>query len=147
LNRILINCSSETDFIENKALFFSRLLARDYTTEFLQPIFDAPRNRENLLSKIRTNQRNKLNHILKENNSTQMKFITTYNQETTQLNIKQCLKLTEEMRQDPHCDEVFGKSDPIICYKTSKKLGQILTSTQYKHQIQSAVPTAINIIT
>ncbi len=34
-------------------------------------------------------------------------------------------------------DEMFGKREPIVCFTNSKNLGQILSKTQYKFNINN----------
>jgi hypothetical protein len=140
LNRIRLNCSTDTDFMENKTLYFNRLIARDYSPSFLNPIFQIERNRVQLLSKINVRIENKRNSIEKPIKTSPFLFKTTFNQVTTQLNIKQCLQLTDDMKSDPHSKLIFADSEPIVCYKTSKKLGQILTTSRYNHTIADNKP-------
>jgi hypothetical protein len=137
INRISVNCSSQTDFIENKNLFYQRLLARDYLPLFLDPIFNEPRNRQTLLQNIQNKHENKLNKTQQLSKTRPLIFKTTYNQEVKQLKIKQCLQLTNAMKNDPHIETIFNNMDPIICYKSNKKIGQILTSSNYKHDIST----------
>jgi hypothetical protein len=134
LNRIRLNCSIDTDYETNKQLFYTRLLKRQYSPEFLQPLFDVIRCRSKLLNNIAI--KNKTS-ITKSHKSTSVIFKTVYCQESKQFNkkLKQCLQLTNEVKQDLHFKQIFNGRNPIICYQKSNNLGQLLSKTQYKHEI------------
>jgi len=39
------------------------------------------------------------------------------------------------VKQDLHFKQIFNGRNPIICYQKSNNLGQLLSKTQYKHEI------------
>ena len=134
LNRIRLNCSIDSDYDTNKKLFYNRLITRQYSHVFLKPIFDSHRSRINLLNKI-VSRNNNITKSLKQ--PTSVIFKTIYCQESKQHSnkLKQCLQLTNEVKQDLHFKQIFHGRNPIICYQKSNNLGQLLTKTQYKHEI------------
>ena len=134
LNRLRLNCSVDSDYETNKQLYYTRLLARDYTHEYLKPSFELHRDRNSLLTRISDRLKQKL--VTANNNSTSKPIIfkTTYCQKALQTKLKPCFKLTELAKQDPHAHKIFGNRDPIICYQTCN-MGQMLSKTQYTHNV------------
>ncbi len=140
LNRIMFNCTCESDYITNKELFRSRLLKRTYNSDFLDFIFNQPRHRQVLLNRIiaRQSQYNK-----NQSKSRPLIFKTIYDQESTQIKLKQCLILPTDITSDPTAHKIFNFENPIICYKKSPSLGQKFTRTKYDHTVSTlTVPTA-----
>jgi hypothetical protein len=131
LDRIMLNCSTVEHYNINKQLFYQRLRKRTYATEFLNKIFTLPRNRASILERIKQNQSN---HKAKQLNKPII-FKTIYNQEMTQFNLKPCLKLTNEILEDEHLQQVFNNKNPIICYQRSSNLGNMLTQSKYKYDV------------
>ncbi len=131
LNRICLNCSDATVYNANKELFRQRLIEREYTAESLCDVFSKPRNRQQLIDKIRNKTKNK------QLNNMPLTFQTTFSQESQQFKhkLKQCLKLTSDILDDPHSKQIFNNTDPIICFKKSKSLGQMFTKSKYEFAI------------
>jgi hypothetical protein len=131
LNRIMFNCTCESDYITNKELFRSRLLKRTYNSDFLNSIFNLPRNRQLLFDKIVSRQL-KYNNIISKR---PIIFKTIFDQESTQINLKQCLILPKDITSDPTAHKIFNFENPIICYKKSPSLGQKFSRTKYDHTV------------
>jgi hypothetical protein len=140
INRILLNCSQNSDFLSNKELFKQRLLKRTYNSDFLAQLFEVPRSRDDYIQRI-YNKQNTKNHNMKNNISTQKSrpliFKSTYDQESLQFKVKQHLKLPLDITTDPTAHAIFSGRDPIICYKKSQSLGQKLSRTKYDHIIST----------
>lgn len=131
LHRIRLNCSLDSDFTHNKQLFYTRLINRDYSPHRLKPLFELPIVRQRILNKLimrQSNQSNKQSHV-------NMIFKTIHCQESTQIKLKQCLRLTEFATNDSNSKQIFGNKNPIICSMSSKNIGQLLSRTQYKHTV------------
>ena len=52
IRRIRLNCSDDELYIQHKRTFYNRLLARGYTEQFLQPIFERDLDRRRLIYNI-----------------------------------------------------------------------------------------------
>jgi hypothetical protein len=138
INRILFNCSQNCDFIRYKELFKQRLLKRAYNMSFLDKLFAVPRSRADLIQRI-LNKQFKLNHTNNDNNKYSKKrpiiFKSTFDQESHQFALKSCLKLPQNIVNDPLAFSIFNCRNPIICYGKSQNLAQKLSRTKYDHSI------------
>jgi hypothetical protein len=139
LNRIMFNCTCESDYITNKELFRTRLLKRTYNSDFLDSIFNQPRYRHVLLNRIVARQ----SQYSKNQSTRPLIFKTIFDQESAQLNLKQCLILPPDITSDPTAHKIFNFENPIICYKKSPSLGQKFSRTKYDHTVSLlTVPVA-----
>ncbi len=136
LNRIRLNCSVNDDFETNKQLFRQRLLARDHDASTLDKIFAIPRNRLEMIRKIRNRimSKNYQPTEYRANTITPAIFKSIHSQELQQFKpkLKHCLKLTTDASNDPHARTIFGNKHPIICQQSSPNLGKIFTKSKFE---------------
>ena len=118
LLRYIRNSSSQSDYIQIKRLFFSRLRARGYPTNFLRSYFD----------KVRYKDRSTfLARHPKDKSNTPLIMAVQYNPLTRILPLKQGLRSywSELVNSDPTLAQVFP-SPPIIAYSRGRTIQSIL---------------------
>jgi hypothetical protein len=113
INRYRLTCTNDNDFLTVKTDFFNRLSARGYPEEFLTPIFAENQSRKNLLDTVK-------NRLFKDNSSVKEKrtiiFKTCYHPQIKAIKLKDCLQLTDGMKQTQVGLDLCDGKEPIICY-------------------------------
>jgi hypothetical protein len=141
IHRYRLNCSNYNEFILATNNLFLRLLARGYKRQVLHKLFANPPTREALIEKAKERAKMKEGQKSlqqKEIKSSPLIFKTTWNTRYLQVKLRPCLEITEAARMDEDFFTVFGKRQPIICFKRSKNLKDLLTQARYKHEISPA---------
>ena len=129
IKRIRILCSENIDYYYNKDKFKERLLSRAYPRQFLDKIFNANYNREQLIQQYTQKKHNNI----KTNSGYKSALRLSYNGFTKKYarKIKECMKFTDELKQDPHFQQIFGKRNtPMVTHKTTNNIGQILIQSE-----------------
>ena len=137
LNRYKLKCTYAYDYEELKQLFYTRLIARGYKTEYLQTIFQQVTNitRKDLIHKVIL----KLNISNTKNTNAPVVFVTTNTSLTRYLNLSNVIKPTEELDSSPLCQLLFprhkGSHKPIIAYKRTSNMREVLTKSTYNYPL------------
>ena len=129
LKRIRILCSEDAIYEYNKNNFKERLLRRGYPRKFLDKIFKIEYNRTQLIQQYK--QRHQRRHKIKKSYKAALKI--AYNGLTTKYSrqIRKCTEFTEDLKQDLHFKEIFGKrNSPMIIYKTTRNISSLLISSE-----------------
>ena len=124
--RLRLNCTADSVYNNCLKDFQSRLLDRGYDQRLITTTFSKIPNRDNIISKLRTNN--------KPNSQTNTKpigipFVVTYTPQIQQALplISQALAFTEEAHLDPHFPLIFGKRvSPMLSFKRSSNLRDIV---------------------
>jgi hypothetical protein len=129
LKRIRILCSEDAIYEYNKNNFKERLLRRGYPRKFLDKIFKIEYNRTQLIQQYK--QRHQRRRKIKKSYKAALKI--AYNGLTTKYSrqIRKCTEFTEDLKQDLHFEEIFGKrNSPMIIYKTTRNVSSLLISSE-----------------
>lgn len=120
LDRYRTYCNNNDDYITINKLFMDRLIARGYTKEFLDPIFNKQRSREELLNKIY--QRYNSKGIRSKKKTIPILFKSEHTPQSRLLNISKCLKLTTATMLEPYASSFFNNRSPIKCFSNPPAL-------------------------
>jgi hypothetical protein len=120
LKRYRLCCTDDINFTIAKDNFYSRLQARGYSRRFLKPLFNHRYERSVLLSDI-----NELSH---STSTIPTVFKLPYTPRFTHKQLKQLLEIPTELLQHPHFISVFGAKQPVICYKRTRNINELLNS-------------------
>jgi hypothetical protein len=118
LRRYRILCTNDIDYNTIKTLFYQRLARRDYTSKFLNPLFQVELNRNSLLYPPKNNKTSK------SIAPTVFKIFNTPRFSHNQL--KDMLKIPEELMHHPHFTSVFHCKQPTICYKRTRNIKELI---------------------
>jgi hypothetical protein len=134
IKRYRICCSNDDDFLTATNNFIKRLLTRGYDAKYLNEVINFNVDRTELLKKLA--ERNNIKESVFIRNKTQEKltiFKTNYTQRQISIRIKKCLEYTEALHFDKKSKFIFNfnKKTPTLCYKRSKNLKEILTSSKF----------------
>jgi hypothetical protein len=125
LVRYRLYCTDDEDFSNMKQLFFERLIARGYTKEFLEPLFNKNLNREHLLSERMRKYGEK-----KEQKKVPLLFKVRNSPQTKLLRLGRCLKLDIITQSTPAGQEIFKNGQPICCYSNPGNLGSFYSKNR-----------------
>jgi hypothetical protein len=116
LRRYRVLCTNIEDFQEIKSLFYHRLLKRDYTPKFLNPLFQIELDRNTLLYPPAISK--------KLNSPTVFKIYNTPRFSHTLL--KELIRIPDEQLLHPHFAEIFYGKQPIVCYKRTRNIKELI---------------------
>ena len=118
-------CTNNQDFIIAKSLYFDRLLARGYKTEFLNTILSLEIIR---LSKI---------NLSINKSKTPAIIVLPFTMRSNCVKLSNILANTNnDAIFDPNFYEIFGAKPRVItCFKRSQNLGDVLRSSKYKLKV------------
>ena len=122
IRRYCLNCSDPEEFTNRKSLFLQRLLTRGYSKRFLKPLINTQFIRSTLLSRIYTSSaKTKLSSptVFKRQNSPRL----------THQQLRYLVAIPDELLEHPHFYSIFNGRQPIICYKRSKNIKELLVNT------------------
>ena len=144
LNRYRLVCNNDDDFNAISEEFFTRLKARGYSDEFLNPIFQKTSSREFLFNKLVQRVRSKETQKTVENINL---FKTVFNPQTKALKIKDSLKLTDSVLLTHAGKLACNDKDPIVCYSNSPNIQSHLSQTRKNlHNIILQHNISLNIV-
>ena len=126
INRYRLICSNDEDFEVVKKDFHSRLIARGYTEDFLNPLFLKGKSRNELLQNLQKRE------TPQEPKKTKIIFKTLHLPQTRGMRIKSCLKLTDEVLETREGIEVFSRQEPIICYSNTRPISSYFSQKRNK---------------
>jgi hypothetical protein len=123
--RIRIICSEDKEYSLHKYNFYKRLLARGYTSRYLNNIFNIHFNRNEIINRIMTR------HNQIKTSRQLIKLTIPLDNRTIHINklIKKAIKHTHELRQDIHYKELFNNRETIITFHMNKNLSQHLVKS------------------
>jgi hypothetical protein len=131
LNRYLLKCTNPLDFLNLRRLFFQRLINRGYTSKYLLNIFKYFPVSTAALVQLRLDRLAKLKKSAsgpKAPKKTPLLFKSRYNPLHSSLNLSKILEPVGDspILFDPDWPSLSNNKNPIICYRNSKSLGQLL---------------------
>lgn len=130
--RVRINCSDEDKYKEHDQIFRQRLLARGYSAEFLQPLFEIVHCRTALLHKAATSVAKNAARATAAVEANPLVFKTQYSQLTKSVKLRHCLKVTRSALDDVDAKSIFSPRTPVMCYTRNKNLSGLLCSSLFK---------------
>lgn len=136
LHRYKILCSNNQEYLNIKVLYYNRLLARGYKTEFVQNIFENFDNEDTKRLMLIDRKLHK-NKALSINNIAPLIMTLPLSMRSMSLQLNQILSNTkDDAIFDPDFHYIFGlKPRVITCYNRPKSIGDILRSSKYKYDI------------
>ena len=129
LTRYMTLCTNNQDFIIAKSLYFDRLLARGYKTEFLNITFSQEMDRQTIVNK----RLSKINLSINKSKTPAI-IVLPFTMRSN------CVKLSNILANDAIFDptfyEIFGAKPKVItCFKRPQNLGDVLRSSKYKLKV------------
>jgi hypothetical protein len=130
--RIRLNCSDEEKHKVHDNTFRQRLLARGYSAEFLQPLFETVHCRTALLHKATISVRKNATRAPTVVEINPLVFKTPFSQLTKSVKLRHCLKFTRSALDDVDAKSIFSPRSPVMCYTRNKNLSDILCSSLFR---------------
>ena len=137
IRRYHILCSNSQDLNNIKELFFHRLIARGYNSNYLTNIFESINysNRNYLIAKylLKQNKKEEYDNIFQP-----LIISLPISARTMSLRLGRILaNTTDDAIFDNNYYAMFGYDPPriITCYKRAENLGEMLRSSTYKYAI------------
>jgi hypothetical protein len=129
LDRYRTYCNNDDDYEHICKLFSTRLIARGYKEEFLQPIFNKPRDRVELIGKLLGRY---IWNVRSSNNKKELPilFKAVHTPQSKHLNISRCLKLTKDITTEPRAERFFKHRSPIKCFSNPPALGSYFSKAK-----------------
>ena len=134
LRRYRLVCTNDDDFANIKNLFKQRLLDRGYELLFIEQLFCINLCRANIIANIVHKQIKN-----KQTNSNPLVFQTVLTPRHANIDLKTCLQYTEMLWSDQRSSRVLNskQNHPILCFKRTKTLKDLLTTSSYKYEISN----------
>lgn len=130
LNRYRLTCNSDSDFYSISSLFYQRLVARGFSTTFLDCVFSFPQSRSDLLRRLYDRY---LPSAGKKAQKLSLKvFKTQLNMETIQIPYSEILRLPDSITSDPELYSFFGNRNPLVSFSNAKT-SHIAVGSARKH--------------
>jgi hypothetical protein len=137
MKRYRINCSDDNNYNIAIQCFAERLLARGYTQQLLNNSMNITLNRQQLICNYITRSQEKITNKLNNlQNKTPLIFKTTHTPRQSKLQLNKCLQYDEFIGADLNSAKLFTNK-PLISYKRSSNIGDYLTSSKYKFELDS----------
>lgn len=130
LNRYRLTCNSDSDFDELKCLFYQRLVARGFSTTFLNAVFPSHHSRTYLVQCLR--ERYSSSSQKKAEKLSLKVFKTQLNMETIQIPFSTILRLPNCITSDPILYKFFGERNPLVSYSNAQT-SHIAVGSARKH--------------
>ena len=129
LHRIRLNCTHDYHFEEYSSMFKIQLQDRGYTSDLIDPIFDTPLVRSQLLLNRKLA---KLKIQKNYNKPLVFKAIYTPRTEAIKERLSEALKIPRRTNDfEPELHYMLGDRDkPILCFKRAKNLGDTLVTSK-----------------
>jgi hypothetical protein len=134
--RYRIRCSDDASYRKYAALLYDRLSVRGYSKEYLQNTMNITLDRDEIINNLIW----KRLHPATNSTCIPLIFKTTNTPRQAALQIKQFLATAENIWADPDSRLIFTQrhgvdSVPIICYKRTSNLRDMLTSSKYEFKL------------
>ncbi len=142
LNRYRLSCTDDNEFHRIRSLFYQRLVARGYHTEYLNAVFPTHSSREDLLlSLMHRYSNNTITTISKQSIPLLFKTLNTF--ETSQLNISRLTSITADTLSSLSTDSIATQqllsTNPTTCYCNANTSYNIVGNARKTlHQNQSS---------
>ena len=128
--RIRLNCSVEDQYLMHNTVFRERLLARGYTDQFLEPIFNRALDRAALIRKAVASVSKRF--AVKEAAAAPLIFKSAYSPLSKFFKIRDILRPTEAALADRDASKIFTARSPVICNTRNQNLGDMLCSSLFR---------------
>jgi hypothetical protein len=129
-------CTHDSDYEDAKRLFYDRLVAREYTQEFLQPLFEINYSRSSLLTTASASNDDQTSNN-KRNNKRPAVFKILNTPRFSHPQLKELLNVTTEQKEHPDFNCLFQGRQPIICYKRSHNVRELIVKKKVKFSINN----------
>lgn len=122
LNRYRLSCTDNNEFYRIRSLFYQRLVARGYHTEYLNVVFPTHSSREELLHSLTNRYSNSSTPTTTScpKHSIPLLFKTLNTYETSQLNISRLTSITADtlsaLSSDTVATQQLLSTNPTTCY-------------------------------
>jgi hypothetical protein len=136
IRRYRINCNNDCDFIEARNNFIARLKARGYSDDLIKNSINDPNPQRsflllNYISRCAILKKKNLGQQL-TSNDTPILFKTYFNPRTRSMKLSQYLVFPDSLYTDPTSRIILSnQTQPVICYKRSSNLRELLTKAKY----------------
>jgi hypothetical protein len=124
-------CVHDEDFLNSKRLFYNRLIDRNHCPQFLQPLFEINYDRSSLLASIITNSSSAETSNKTKVMPTVFKILNTPRFKHSDL--KGLLAVPDDLLHHPAFETLFNGRQPLVCYKRSNNIREILVKKKVKH--------------
>ena len=123
IRRYCLNCSDPEEFANRKSLFLQRLLTRGYSKRFLKPLFNTHFVRSTLIRRIN------ISSVKTNLSSSPTVFKIQNSPRFTHQQLRYLVEIPDDLLEHPHFYSIFNGRQPIICYKRSKNIKELLVNT------------------
>lgn len=132
LNRYRLTCNSDADFYIMRSLFYQRLVARGFNTDYLNSVFPLHHTRADLLSSLASRYSLASPTAKKPFKPGPKVFKTQFNMETTQVPFSRILRLPTDIVENPSLFQFFGGRQPLTSYSNART-SQTIVGSAHKH--------------
>jgi hypothetical protein len=141
LRRCRLLCSDDAEFETATTLFYSRLVNRGYTPEFLRPLFTNLPNRISLLHSV-SSRHMAASHTSATTVSAHshtpapLVFSVPFTHRTLSLHLSRILRIPQHLRNSVLFDMICpNRTQPIVCFRRAPNLRDLLVPSAYPHHI------------
>jgi hypothetical protein len=140
LDRYRLNCTDDNEFTAMKQAFYQRLLARGYSSIYLNYIFPFHHTRTELLLRINEiyNLTERSNAVSQSSNSSSFVFKTQLSSETLQIPFARSVRLPSNIVNDTATFAFFRQRSPIISYSNGNTIYDLIgNARKHLHKLSS----------